>query len=201
MIQPILQPIIQPVKIALVCLVLLSGCIIQKPDTRYYTLAVDNETAGSPHSGLRLGIGPIEIPDLIDRREVVIRQNDNRVEILPFDLWGGSLSEDIRNTLASNIAKHIGTDQLIFYPFHGAKIDRQIRVTILELSGIPGKEAQLNALWSVEQTGNKAQAKTNRSHYTVALGENQISAVVAGYSKLLAMLAEDIALHISKRRD
>lgn len=180
----------------LISLVLLTGCIGKKTATRYYTLASTSGNALQPRPQLHLGIGPIEIPELIDRREIIVRNDRNRVEIMPLDLWGGSHLEEIRNTLATNLASRTGTDQLTFFPFHGARIDHQIRMEILDFSGAPGKTARLDVLWKIS-TGSKIPAETIRSNYSIPIDGTSISNLVAGYSALLGMLADDMAARIN----
>ena len=178
---------------------LLYGCIDIRPDTRYYTLSPTEPTdLQEPQPKLTLGLGPIEIPDLIDRREIVVRRGAGRVDILPFDLWGGSTEEGIRNTLASDLSARLGTEQLLFYPFRGAPLDWQASIEILDLSGTPNGSAELIALWSVTRPKSRTPTTIRRGSYTTPVSGSAIDQLVSSYSRLLGLLADDIAAQIHR---
>ncbi len=179
----------------LVTLLLLSGCINVRPETRYYTLPIAvADGDGKPATGLVLGLGPLEVPELIDRREIVVRKDDSEVELLLFDLWGGSAKQEIRNTLAKNLAARIGSDQLVFFPFRGKAVEVQLRLEFLEMIGERGGAAELDVLWSISPPGKRAELE--RGRYQVAVAGDSVKAVVEAYARLLGLLADDIAARL-----
>jgi uncharacterized lipoprotein YmbA len=173
---------------------LLGGCVNVRQETRYYTLPLAGGEADREMPELVLGVGPLEIPELIDRREIVLRQSDSQVVLLLFDLWGGSAKEEIRNNLARNLSDRLGSDQIVFYPFRGKRVDYQLRIEILELIGTQGGSAQLDLLWSIAPEGRSS--TLTRGRYQVPVEQGGVNGMVEAYSQLLGMLADDIAKRV-----
>lgn len=177
---------------------LLSGCANSTPPTRYYSLATPQPlTSDTAHPELRLGIGPITLPQRIDRREILVRSEPQQLTPLPFDLWSGNLREEIQHRLGQRLAAQLGTEQLHFFPFRGAELDHQVRIELLELSATPGEQAELLALW--ELRGASHTPRIRRSHYQQSLPEQDIATLVQHYGQLLDQLAAEIAAAILER--
>src|SRR5882757_4935 len=91
---------------------LLSGCAESKP-ARFYVLtplmAAKEATAAK---GPALGVGPVVIPQYLDRPEIVTRSSDNRLDLANFDQWGGRFGDNITRALAENLSGLLKTDRV-----------------------------------------------------------------------------------------
>ncbi|TNF57324.1 MAG: hypothetical protein EP309_00660, partial [Gammaproteobacteria bacterium] len=87
----------------LAVLVWLAGCA-STPPASFHALSPLPEARdrqGSLTEGdLSLGIGPVTVPDFLDRPQLVTRPGANRLEVDEFQRWGGSLRADIVNILS-----------------------------------------------------------------------------------------------------
>jgi len=74
---------------------LLAGCAGTTQHTRFLVLSPQTpETLGgqaSPTAGLSIGLGPIKIPDILDRPQIVTRIDNNRLQLAEFHHWAGQL--------------------------------------------------------------------------------------------------------------
>ena len=101
---------------------LVAGCIgsATRPST-FYVLSTDSAApvAGreSPAPPLSLGLGPVELPDVLDRPQIVTRPDSNRVDLAEYDRWGGDLGEDLSRVLAQNLMARLNTDAVLLYPW------------------------------------------------------------------------------------
>src|SRR5215218_6635492 len=74
------------------------------PKDRFYTLAPASTlapaaTASAP-ARYGVAIGPVRVPEALDRTQMVVREGPNRVEILDQHRWAGSLRSEIARALA-----------------------------------------------------------------------------------------------------
>jgi len=81
------------------CAIMVAGCLSpRKDDSKFYVLSPvggDSSTAASSRQIL-LGLGPVKLPDYLDRKEVVTRFGPNRVELSSVDRWAEPLDADFK---------------------------------------------------------------------------------------------------------
>ena len=84
--------------------------------SHFYTLGSESPPATEPRSALVLALGPIDLPEYLDRPQLVTRIGGNRLEVDEFNRWGGALDEEISRALADRIGARLGTRQIYLYP-------------------------------------------------------------------------------------
>ena len=76
------------------CLLLtaLAGCAPGQP-TRHYTLSTASEPAAAPRSGQGpvIGLGPLTLPQYLDRADIVTRAGANQMRLGEFSQWAEPL--------------------------------------------------------------------------------------------------------------
>src|SRR5512136_3133438 len=94
---------------------LLAGCS-SSPRVTFYTLnvAATNETSAPPINSV--AIGPITLPDLLDRPQLVVRTSANRVDILETHRWAESLKSEIPRIIAQDLALLLKPARVSAYP-------------------------------------------------------------------------------------
>jgi uncharacterized protein len=173
-----------------------------RSEIRFYTLTPQPPaTPVSQDAGLVLGVGPVRIPDLIDRAEIVTRLDPQQVRLEGRDLWAGALRDNLGGVLAEDLARLLGTRQWLRYPWSGdGGIDLQVTLDLLALEGTPGGEAHLSAGWSLIDGRSRRVLKIGHSRHAAPVGETSVAALVATYSRLVAALAEEVAREIAALR-
>ena len=87
------------------CLVLavLAGCAAGEP-THYYTLSTTAEPA-TPRSarGLVIGLGPISVPQYLDRPDIVTRAGANQMMLGEFSKWAEVLEPLLTRIMAEDL--------------------------------------------------------------------------------------------------
>src|SRR5262249_35892325 len=134
---------------------LLAGCstiLDPRPDrSRFYTLtplAEGDAEAGAPLRGGVVGLGPIELPAYLDRREVVTRVEPNRLTYSGVARWAGGVRTSFAQVLARDLGVLLGTDQVLTFPWFIALQPQyvvEMRVTRFERGSDDG--AELAAAW------------------------------------------------------
>jgi uncharacterized lipoprotein YmbA len=139
--------------------VLTAGCLFSpQPDkSKFFVLAPDVSnsaavtlsSAGTPNQ-LIIGLGPIKLPEYLDRSEVVTRVAPNRLELSPIDRWAEPLSTDFRQVMAQDLAGRLGTQMITFYPWYRTThIDYQVQIDVYRFERDSQGTATLVAHWQI----------------------------------------------------
>jgi uncharacterized lipoprotein YmbA len=181
-----------------VTLTVLFGCASTEP-ARFFTLnsAIDSDTQieqADIRKNFAIGIGPIKLPDYLDRPQIVTRSSDNEIMIDEFNRWAGSLQEDISRVMMEHLSILLSTDQTFIFPWKSqVPIDYQITVEVTRFDGETGNQAVLHAKWTLFNHHDKKMLFTKKSMYTEETVGDDYAAFVSAMGKTLASLSKDIA--------
>ena len=134
------------------------GCFSPRPDpSKFFVLAPVGAPANPiPPAGLTsssiptIGIGPIKLPEYLDRDEVVTRVGPNRLELSDQDRWAEPLDNNFKQVIAQDLTQLLGTHSITFYPWPGTtRVDYQVRIDVYRFETDPSASAQLVAHWQV----------------------------------------------------
>jgi len=175
---------------------LLAGCAFLEPRpdlTRFYVLSAVAERTDHPRPDLSIGIGPISLPDYLDRQEIVIRSSATEVQSAPLARWAGALESNVGRTLAENLVRQLGTDRVWSYPsYEITRTQYVVDVTFVRFELDAGGAADLVARWQVRDQGNvRSSSRETVAQEAAAAGE--VGAGVEALSRVLATLAGEIA--------
>lgn len=181
----------------------LGGCT-SSPSARFYTLnplghqeANQPSPAGKPAS---VGIAPVEIPDYLDRPQIVTRDGRNVLKLAEFDRWAGSLSDNITAVLAENLAQLLGTDRIFVYPrLQAEKAEFSVMTRVLRLDCKPGEQVFLKVQWTLLSGPERKDVATQVASFTERLNDNRYETIAAAVSRTLEQLSREIARTISDR--
>lgn len=162
--------------------------------THFYSLSsmpVDT----SSNKKLPIGIGPVDIPRLLNRPQIVSRKNSNEINLAEKHQWGGSYKEEIIQTLSDNLSSLLKTQHIERYPWKlSFKPNYQIRVDIERFDGELGKSVTLQARWRLMR-GNK-EVLVKQSVIQQAVNGKSYSAYVKAQSLALQKFATEISRQI-----
>lgn len=187
--------------LSVACLVFfLSGCV-SSPKTTYYTLsAAPVPQALSTKQNLRVMVGPISLPDMVDQPQLVVQSSDNEVKLQEYHRWAGSLKSDVARVMVANLARDLGTSNVwSFSQTIQTNFDFQVLIDVQNLESKLGESVVLDVLWTIKpkksltgKSGN-TQVKMGRSLVRVPVTGPGIEALVAAQSKAFALASTDIA--------
>lgn len=189
---------------------ILAGCFGTSPNSRFYTLALPENRSAPVSAGLdtAVAIGPVTIPDYLDRRQIVTRSGRNEIVLAEFDRWGGSLGDEITSVLVANLADrlnsmHVAVFPWRFAPFANLRTVYRIPVNVVRFDGTLGDKVVLNAMWTVFVKGEKREETvfTKESTVTEAVRDKSYEALVAAMGKAVEMLGKEIADSLAAQRN
>ena len=188
----------------IICLLVLmiAGCRSSTPPVEFYTLASlpGMEMESHEQSAVRditIGIGPVQLPQFLNRPQIVIRSGPNKLTVSEFHRWGGYFDQDFLRVLAQDISILLPNSRVVEFPWEDrADPDYRIEFNVHQFDGQPGNFVLLNATWTIkERKGTKA-LYARRSIIKQPVPGNDYEALVSAHSQALAALSREIAAAI-----
>jgi hypothetical protein len=196
---------------AIPCKILISGMTIMtlllagcgtSPPAKFYTLTPvvaqrPPEKVVETDKYTPVGIGPIEIPDYLDRPEIVTRAEQNQLILSEFNLWGGTLKADINRVLLENISSFLAGDEIPIITWKATMTEaHRVTVVIARFDGSPNGSITLKARWSLLDKEGKAFEYFRETNITIPVKGVSYSSVVTAMSEALGELSKEIAAGI-----
>ena len=173
---------------------LLAGCS-SSPRVTFYTLnvAATNEAPAPAPPLNSVTIGPITLPNLLDRPQLVVRTSANRVDILETHRWAESLKSEIPRIIAADLGILLKPARVSTYPQNaGLEADYRVLLDIQRFEMSAGEGVGLEALWSVRRSDDGV-PKSGRTVVSEPVGAAGYDALVAAQSRALAAVSRDLA--------
>ncbi|MFV0276129.1 MAG: membrane integrity-associated transporter subunit PqiC [Parahaliea sp.] len=173
----------------LLCLML--GACGSTPHSNYYRLSAVSD--GGSGVTPAIGIGPVEIPQYLNRNSMVFMRDDNQLHIASFERWAEPLQAGITRVLGLNLAGALDTQNIRPFPWRGSDIpDYGVQLWLLALDAKPGG-TRLVAAWRVYKPASGGEVMRRIGRYQGAGSDIDGAAISSAFSRMLAQLSDDIA--------
>ena len=169
------------------------GCA--SPPSRFYTLSAEAVAAG-PAVNVSIAVGPVLVPAVVDRPQIVVSDGANQVRLDEFNRWASPLADNIARVIAANLAQELGTGR-VWAHTHPAlqKPDYEVLIDIQRFHSALGDAVAIDALWTVRPAAGGA-AKSGRSLVREPTSGGGFDLLVAAHSRALARVSAEIAAAI-----
>ena len=168
------------------------------PPVRHYSLGPLAHSAGDastapPDSGAgpSLIVGPVSLPDVIDRPQIVRIVDGVRVEVADTHRWSGNLRNEIARRLATGIAhdRHLG--RVVAWPASSVvQPDYTVPVDIQRLETTAFDHVTLEAVWTLRHAGKDVAG--GRFVATQKIEGGTYEGLAAAHGRLVDALAREI---------
>lgn len=180
---------------------LLSGCL-STPPTQFYVLEPLSEPPSSStatEKKRQIGIGPVSIPTLLERKQIVTRLPDNSIKIAEFHQWAAPLKDTIAQVLTHNLATLQAGDLVRAYPWsaYGA-VDYRIIIDIIRFDTRQEQSVNLEANWAIMNEKNHTLISNGRTKIEHPLDDPSYPAAVKALNKILGEFSQELSLALSK---
>lgn len=195
-----LRRLIIPVAVTL----MLAGCA-GSPQARFYLLSPLTDQEGNPsapaNDPVSLGIAPVEIPDYLDRPQIVTRDGRNELKLAEFDRWGGSLPDNIAAVMTENLSQLLGSDRVQAVPRGRIEtVDYTLMIRVLRLDCMPGDQVIMKVQWTLAAGPSGKDLLTRVTSCSETLKDSRYDTLVAAVSASLGQVSREIAREINERR-
>ncbi len=180
-------------------LLALAGCG-SSPVTHFYTLSPAAAPAGAAAGDApTVAIGAVQLPDGLDRPQIVLRGAGNQVTFSEFERWLGSPKDEIAQAVAGALREALGGASVYAYPTSaGVRADVSVLLYVQRFDSALGDAAAVEVLWQVVPA--KGVARSGRTAVREAAAGPGYDALVAAHGRALAAVGRDIAAAIREAR-
>jgi uncharacterized protein len=180
---------------------LFTGCT-NAPSVQFYVLEPLSKITPSTIETARqhtIGIGPVSVPALLERKQIITRHSDNAVQIAEFQQWASPLQDNLLQALTRNLSTLQPSNIIRAYPWsvHGT-VDLQIVIDIIRFDTMPGESANLEANWTIKNENTHDILKNGHSIINHSLSDSSYPGTVRALSKLLGEFSQVLSLALLK---
>ena len=183
-------------------LILLIGCGAATGPVQFYALSnpeTPAQMSGSQNvsGSIALGVGPLEIPKMIDRPQIVTRDTGNKLQVAEFHRWGGALNEDILRVLTEQLSGLLKSNRVMAHPWaEFFQPDYRVYLIFHRFDGRLGESVVLNATWSVTDGRGRNALAVKRSVINELLPSADYESLVSASRGALEKLGQQIAQEV-----
>jgi hypothetical protein len=169
---------------------LMFGCSTQP--SHFYTLT----GAGGERrmtSEVFVAVGPVSIPAIVDRPQIVVTTGPNQVRLEEFNRWALPLQNNIARVIADNLATQLGSPRITVFP-ESTSLDADYRamIDVQRFDSAPGDAATLEAVWTVRRMKD-GRSEQGRTMVRQSAPDKDYAALAAAHSQAMAQLSREIA--------
>jgi uncharacterized lipoprotein YmbA len=192
-------------------ILVLVGCASPKP-TFYSFNATPIPQATPAAKSTRIMVGPVTLPAIYDRPQLVMKNANNTVQAYEYHRWASSLKGDIADVVSSNIAITLKISNVwSFSQSMQSNFDHQVFLDVQNIEIKAGEDVVVDVLWSIKPSNNlknsaKPSASVNATTATnVIMGrslvrepitDSGLNALVAAQSRAFSKVGQEIARSI-----
>jgi hypothetical protein len=162
------------------------------PASRFYTLSATSGPAAQS-SNLSITVGPVSVPAVVDRPQIVVSAGPNQVRLDEFNRWASPLQNDISRVVAKNLVAMLGTPHVtLSAQTFSAEADYRAAIEVQRFESVPGEAAILDTLWTVRRMKD-GRTQTGRTTVRETVQDKGYDALAAAHSRALTRLSQSIA--------
>jgi uncharacterized protein len=178
----------------------LAGCLGTSRPARFYALEPVQVRDGpaSTSTDATLAVGPIDLPDYVDRPQIVTRTGTNELVIAEFERWGGSLDRQINGSLVTTLQDRLAPRQITVVPWRSSMLSSgtsyRVAVTVSRFDGVLGQSVVLQARWelSVQSGGKEESFGVKEESITESVTGADYDALVAAMHRALVRFGQQV---------
>lgn len=169
------------------------------PPVQLYQLraeAAEAEPAAPARASTSWALGPVLLPDYLDRDAIVRPSGQAALLVVPTQRWAEPLRDAVPRLLQQDLARLRGADQVWRLPLPpGVKADRQLRVEVQRLDAeAGGRTVVLQARWTLLDPSGASRPRVSERRIEVMARDDSTDALVAAHRSAIWRLAQAIGV-------
>ena len=175
--------------VGLLCLVAACG---SSPKTEFYMLSADEGSAMQANisEGPAVGVWTVILPEVLDRSEIVTRENQYKIKMADFSWWAGALDQNMTLMVAVQLSQHLQSNRVVTAPWPTyVKNDYQVIILVSRFDGELGGEAVLRGLWNILDGEGEKELNKQVFEFKINAADSTYQAMVEAMSRLTVQLA------------
>ena len=184
---------------AVLLVVLVAGCSTSPP-AQFYTLTPAAGGAGeslvSAPFARPIAVGPVSVPEAVNRPQFVVRDGPNRLVVLESQRWAEPLRDGIAESVAGCLSRDLGGARVTPMTQSAASTAQlDISLDVQRFDMIVGEAAVIEVVWTIKARSGGSVPITGRSeaHESAQGTGDPYEALVAAQVRALATISGEIA--------
>lgn len=180
----------------------LGGCgsllFTPPPQISYFTLTptVPATTAAPANIGIT-ALQTVRLPQYLQQKPIVTRSQTNEVRLARNQQWASPLGDNVTSVLVADLARQLGGDKVIAFPFSPAlPVNQVVHVEIARFEADAEGRVELQAQWLIFGDGGRTFLASGSGHYVGAAGVDDYASIVGAMSALVGEMSRDIATQL-----
>jgi uncharacterized lipoprotein YmbA len=175
---------------SVLAMLLLTACSTTPP-THFYVLDALPQTERANKQALAIGIGPITLPALLERKQMVTRLHDNTVQLAEFHQWAEPLKDTLPRVIVKNLAALQPTYVFRAYPWSAyGNVDYRIIIDIDSFAAETKKNVKFSASWAIMDERQHTIIKNGKTQLERILPNPAPAAIAEAMSQLLSQFSQ-----------
>lgn len=175
------------------------GACASSPPQRYYSLDDGRPMAVGLPMGASVAIMQVNLPELVDRPQLVVRAAGHRVQFSENDRWAEPLRRQVPRLLARDLGVALDSGRVVALGVDARDYDVDFRVVVdvQHLEVIFGQRVELDAVWRVELRNGRT--VVGRSQILQGFGDGAVPDDYAAAVDAQRQVFRTLATHIAAR--
>ncbi|MCU7938513.1 MAG: PqiC family protein [gamma proteobacterium symbiont of Bathyaustriella thionipta] len=129
----------------------ISGCGTSQKTNFYQLEETSSESLIGVEKGSIIGVGPINLPEYINRPQIVTRNSAHHFNVSEFNRWIEPINDSISRLLVINLSNNLNSNQIYWVPRSDRQypLDLRVVIDIGRFDGKMGKDVVLESRWSI----------------------------------------------------
>ncbi len=180
---------------AAAAVLVLAGCGGAPARIDYFALTAPPATTVAPQANaLSVHIGPVSVPDGVDRPQLVVRGAGNEVSIHDNERWAEPLKEAIPRVIADSLAAELGTPRVMTSRQSSSlDFDYRVAIDVQHFDSSLTEGASEDVIWTIRTKPNSPPRVGRTVVKEPAAG---VANLAEAHSRALARVSHDIAAAI-----
>ena len=181
--------------------VLLVSACGSSPPVRYYTLSTSSAvTPDDPADAAILGLGPLDIPEYLNRNQIVTRGNGAELIVNDFSHWAEPLDKAVHRVIAAEVDNLMSDVVVVPFPYDAVvrtDVDYRLFGKVDRFEADTSGNVVLDIQWTVAIPGVRMILPPRRSSYEArATSAGDPGSVAAAMDETLRQFSRDIAARL-----
>lgn len=174
---------------------LVSGCFGRSPQTQYYAFTSQELVSNNTGDTIIL-IGPFDIPNYLNRPQIVVREQGTSIAVLDFERWAEPLADAIPRRVSSELNNLLSSS--LAFPFPAVTdgdAEYKIRGRIDNFEASTDGNVILRLRWAVTHRDNSYALPPQSASYSTTISPGADAATI---TDAMDGLLSDYALQLAQ---
>ena len=167
------------------------------PPVRYFALSpMDSVQRQDPDDAVTLGLGPLRLPEYLNRSQLVTRGNGSELEIDEFSRWAEPLTLAMHRVVSTDVDNMMDGVIVIAFPWEAVvrnEVDYRLLGEVTRFDADRSGRVVLDIQWAIADVPGEVAVAIHRSKYeTRAARPDDPAIVTSAMNDALAMFSRDV---------